>query len=227
VKHPAKFSPVIIAEIKRLLDIHWTRDGWLLDPFGGLGGIHALRYDDPERGFKTIAVEIEPEWAEYSGRFGLTICADWLAVDWTRYPEFNVTAVATSPTYGNRMADHHEAKDPSVRNTYRHTLGRPLARNNSGAMQWGPEYKLFHRLAWKKVYDILPDGGVFILNCKDHIRKHEVQEVTAWHIGTIVRLGFECLEVREVAARGNRQGENGEVRIAHEWVIAFKKTRKL
>ena len=47
--------------------------------------------------------------------------------------------VVTSPTYGNRMADHHNAKDGRRRITYTHNLGRTLTPGNSGAMQWGED----------------------------------------------------------------------------------------
>ena len=63
------------------------------------------------------------------------------------YPDVTFDAICTSPTYGNRMADHHEARDGSPRDTYRHVLGRPLTPGNSGALHWGDgiageEYRL-------------------------------------------------------------------------------------
>ena len=50
-------------------------------------------------------------------------------------------AICTSPTYGNRMADHFEAKDGSKRNTYRYAIGRALDEENTGKMQWGKKYR--------------------------------------------------------------------------------------
>ena len=79
--------------------------------------------------------------------------------------------ICTSPTYGNRMADSHDAKDGSSRNTYTHKLGRKLDVNNSGKMQWGNEYKKLHTKAWNECFRVLKNDGVFILNFKNHIKK--------------------------------------------------------
>jgi hypothetical protein len=66
-----------------------------------------------------------------------------------RFDDATFDAICTSPTCGNRMADHHEARDISPRHTYRHVLGRPRTPGNSGALQWGDgiageEYRALH-----------------------------------------------------------------------------------
>ena len=81
----------------------------------------------------------------------------------------------TSPTYGDRLADHHDARDGSVRHSYKHDLGRDLHPDNSGAMQWGPAYRDFHTAAWVEVRRVLRPGGRFVLNVKDHVRGGVVQ----------------------------------------------------
>lgn len=106
IKHPAKFSDGFIDTFRQLLLDHlitpWQFEAPLvLDPFAGVGTIHQLR---PE--FTTIGVEIEPEWAnqsQYTLVGDSTKMNDW----WTE----KFQAVVTSPTYGNRMADHHDAKE--------------------------------------------------------------------------------------------------------------------
>ena len=89
--------------------------------------------------------------------------------------------VVTSPTYGNRLADHHNAKDGSRRISYTHTLGRTLTPGNSGAMHWGKDYRLLHRLSWEEVARVLSIGGLFVLNVSNHIRKGEEVPVVQWH----------------------------------------------
>src|SRR5690606_19530624 len=112
----------------------------ILDPFAGVGGIFDLLAWMPAA--QVEAVEIEPEWAAADPRITL---GSALALPW---PAGTFDAICTSPTYANRMADHHEARDASRRNTYRHALGRPLHPDNAGAMQWGEAYRQLHITAW-------------------------------------------------------------------------------
>jgi hypothetical protein len=88
----------------------------------------------------TVEVELEPEWASQHPR---TMVGDARALP---LPDATFDMVVTSPTYGNRMTDHHNAKDGSRRITYTHNLGRTLTPGNSGAMQWGEDYRQLHRL---------------------------------------------------------------------------------
>lgn len=127
-------------------------------------------------------------------------------------------------TYGNRMADHHDAKDGSTRNTYKHKLGRDLSPNNSGAMQWGDEYRDFHRRAWAHLTDtMVMNDGYFILNIKDHIRSGEKMDVTKWHAAVLMDLGWRPIQIELVRVRGNRFGANADLRVDHESVILFSK----
>ena len=105
----------------------------ILDPFAGTGKIARLRAWLPQAEF--YGYEIEPEWAEQARAAGCA-CTTGDSRQ-MHYPDAMFDAICTSPTYGNRMADHHEARDASPRHTYRHTLGRPLTPGNSGALQWG------------------------------------------------------------------------------------------
>lgn len=100
IKHPAKYSDALLPVFNELLNGCVK----VLDPSAGTGKIHSLHYD-------TIGIEIEREWAELHNKT--------LVGDATNLPfkdgEFD--AICTSPTYGNRMADSHTAKDNSIRNT--------------------------------------------------------------------------------------------------------------
>lgn len=210
--HPATYSRAILDVFARHLEPHTT----VLDPFAGVGGIHQLsdRVD-----VKTIGVEIEPEWAEQ----GKSLCGDSRQLDYLIGAK-SVDVIATSPAYGNRMADHHDAKDDSHRNTYRHTLGRELTEGNAGGMQWGDEYRELHADVWAIAVTRLKPGGKFLLNIKDHVRAGEVQQVAAWHVDQLCRrIGLELVAKHFIASRGLPSGENAEERVHGEEVFVFVK----
>lgn len=224
VKHPAKFNAPILEVIETMAPA-----GTVLDPFGGVGGVHSIK----RYGVETFAVEIEHEWADQSKQKGFTWCGDFFEFDpHTTVFEYGdktrtvgaIDSVVTSPVYGNRQSDHHAARDTSQRITYRHTLGRPLSENNSGKLQWGDAYREFHVGAWRKVRSLLPDGGTFILNVKNHIRKGEEVNVAGWHKDTLVQLGFTLCDWVAVPVKGMGFGQHQHTaKINHEIVFKFRK----
>ena len=139
------------------------------------------------------------------------------------FPDADFDSIFTSPTYGNRMADHHDAKDSSKRIGYKWSLGRDLHPNNTGAMQWGPRYRDFHRLIWMEADRVLKPHGRIVLNISDHIRDGKVAPVTDFHVETITQLGY--LEATRIAVSTPRmrRGQNHELRVDNEWVILFWK----
>jgi len=212
-RHPARFTGALVPVMAR----HLAGKKHILDPFAGVGGCYALAAHLP--GALIVGVEIEPEWAAADTR---TVCGDSLKlVELFGTERFD--GVCTSPTYGNRMADHHEARDASRRNTYRHALGRQLNPANSGAMQWGDAYRAFHLAVWAQVYAVLQPGGVFVLNVKDHYRRGELQPVAAWHIEAARACGFTLVAHDLVPCPGLRFGANGRLRVDNENVIVFAK----
>jgi len=216
VSHPARFSAGIIELFAEMLTDHHSHHSVIhkvLDPFAGTGRIHELR----QYGFDTTGVEIEPEWA--------MMHPDTFIGDATNLPfaTHSFDAVVTSPCYGNRFADHHKARDGSVRRSYTHDLGRDLDPNNAGAMHWGNEYRQLHIKAWTEARRVLSDGGVLILNIKDHIRSGKRQFVSGWHVTTLCRLGFDLLYHCDVPVRGLRLGGGRELRLPSEQIYLFEK----
>lgn len=207
-EHPAPFSDSVLYEFRDLLRRLSVRT--ILDPFAGIGRIHELR---PR--WETWGVEREPEWAVASP---YTTIGDALELT-SMFAIGEVDVIATSPCFGNRMADHHEAKDNSRRNTYRHLLGREIESGSSAILQWGDEYREFHVQAWEEATALQTPW--FILNIKDHIRKGEIQPVTKWHFDELRRQGWHLLEDVRIKARGNRYGANHDLRIDHETVALF------
>ena len=207
-KHPAKFNDAILAAIESEL----PEVGRVLDPFAGTGRIHELATETRY----TYGIELEAAWADMhpSTTIGNALTLPWI--------DNTFDAIATSPTYGNRMADTYDGRDGSKRNTYRTALGQDLRSENSGAMQWGDEYREFHGKAWTEARRVLKPGGVFVLNVKDHIRKGERQYVTNWHVVHLQTvLGFHEIGAQRIPTRGNGFGANGKVRIDYEEVVTL------
>lgn len=104
--HPSKFSKAILAQLRRMLAAERARCGRalsVLDPFAGVGLVHALA----EEGIETVGVEIQPEWAAVHER---TWCGNVVDVA-AMFPGRLFDVIATSPAYGNRMADSHDARE--------------------------------------------------------------------------------------------------------------------
>lgn len=231
VVHNAKFSRTILDTMHNVLAHELARfdddvDVYVLDPMAGVGGITDITGQFPQ--VVLTMIEIEQEWADVAERKisypSRVLNADFLT--WAHNQEMmEHDIIMTSPTYGNRMADCHTpgAADTSVRNTYRHVLERPLTEGSSAGMQWGEEYREFHEMAWGLVYNLLTPTGIFVLNVKDHIRKGVKQPVCAWHKSLCLSLGFPLAHYYEIPVKGNRQGENGQVRVDSEMVYVFRK----
>lgn len=214
--HPAPFSDPILDAVAGHLKETGQTGATVLDPFAGTGRVHELR---DRVDVRTVGVEIEPEWA---AKHDDTVEGNALHLSDTIAPG-SVDAIATSPTYGNRMADHHDAKDDSVRLTYKHTLGHDLHEDNSGQLQWGDDYRAFHEQAWREAAAALRPGGTFTLNIKNHWRSGEQQRVTEWHINALFSLGLTLEALDIVPTKGLMAGANADVRTLGEFVITFRK----
>ena len=167
LSHPARYPNALIPILAAAVPV----DQFLrvLDPFAGTGRIHQLPNE-------TVGIEIEPEWAALHDD---TICGSALALP---FDSDSFDAIVTSPTYGNRLADAGYSATPDRRHSYTFDLGRKLSDDNSGGMYWGARYRTFHEEAWDEANRVLRSGGRFVLNIKDHIKLHERQFVTGWHV---------------------------------------------
>ena len=232
-EHPAKFSRSVLAALSHALSEEvlgrpyyevyppvfgdQTLGGLrVLDPFAGTGLIHVLQDYSYTSPFQTWGVELEPEWAAYHPR---TIVGDARELP---FPDATLDVIATSCVYGNRMSDHHNARDDSVRHTYRHMLGRELSPGNAGELQWGEQYRKFHTTVWRECWRVLRPGGLILMNIKDHVRAGRVIEVAAWHQTELER-NFTIETVEHVDTPGFRRGANRDTRVEGEVIIHGRK----
>jgi tRNA G10 N-methylase Trm11 len=204
MKHPAKYTDCLLPVFEKMIPVNSR----VLDPFAGTGKIHLLP-------FETVGLEIEPEWASMHYQ---TVCGDATEMPF-KNDSFDV--ICTSPTYGNRMADSHNAKDGSKRNTYTHILGRKLNPNNSGHMHFGEKYKILHQKAYVECRRVLKPNGIFILNVKNFIKAGKEIDVAGWHITELEKLGFILEDTVDVPVRGNGFGQNRDKRVPFELVLKF------
>lgn len=219
--HPATFSRNILAKLRDMVAAEREARGAIrvLDPFAGVGTIHQLA----EAQVSTVGVELHPAWAAAHPD---TICGSVVGVPAMFDRPFDV--VATSPCYGNRMADSHDAREDSKRNTYAHALRRtghePVRTpDDATVMQWGPTYRAFHEDAWRACDRVLVPGALALINVKNHVRGGEVQRVAEWHLNVWLMLGYTVQEVRRIPTRGLAHGANHDLRVDAELVLALRK----
>jgi hypothetical protein len=217
-KHPAKYTDSIVDELRRVVRDEARilgRRPLLLDPFAGVGRVHRL-----EDVADTTGVELRPRWAACHARTRVGD-ATRLPSRWTG--RFDV--VATSPCYGNRFSDHHDAKDASRRHSYAHDYGEPFDHpSDAGVLRFtSNEYRLLHQRAWRQVHRVLHDGGLFLLNVKNFYQDKELVLLSEWHIGAVSDAGFRYVAGSAIPTPGMRHGRNHEARVDHELVLAFRK----
>ena len=206
--HPAKYTDVLLPVMAGMLKCRRR----ILDPFGGTGKVFKLEAWLPNTQIE--AIEIEPEWAAINPR---TTLGNALYLPW---PDDYFDAICTSPAYGNRMADPLFWGD--IGNTYASELHRELHPDNGAAMKWGDKYRAFHVAAWTEARRVLCPGAAFVLNCKNHIRRGQLQHVTEWHIDALTALGFRLLRHERVNTPSMRYGANSDLRVEYESVILFE-----
>lgn len=222
--HPARYSGDILQQLQRMVRDERKRLGrpiTVLDPFAGVGGIHRLARLD---GVTTVGVEIQHGWATAHPDTVWANSLEWMPASGKRFD-----IVATSPTYGNRFADHHDAQDGSRRVSYAHNLraaGEELEAGSSAGMPWGPDYWRFHADAYRAVADVLEPGGLFILNVSDLWRQQVLVQAHLFHRGAAMGAGL-LVGGRDVKVTTPRLRGVGSDRTAkrapHEVIMRFRK----
>jgi ParB-like chromosome segregation protein Spo0J len=188
--HPATYPQAILDIFSQLI----PAGSRVLDPFAGVGGIHKLV------NVETVGIELEAEWAVAHPQ---TIHGDSRNASQLVTGTFDV--IATSPAYGNRLADVYDAYDPQARRSYAIDLGRRLTNGSGAGLHFGRRggaYEQLHLEVWAAVVPLLRPGGLFLLNCKDFRRNGVVMPVTGWHIGQLTALGLVTIDLRCVAPSG-------------------------
>jgi hypothetical protein len=212
-KHPAKYTnsfiPIFYSILKDCKKI--------LDPFAGTGKIAEIK----NHGFSGTVYcnEIEKEW------IGNSLVDFFINCDSSKMPYSNsfFDGICTSPTYGNRMADHFDSKDNSHRVTYRHYLGKELNKNNTGRMQWGNKYKQVHIDVYNECFRVLKNSGLMVVNCANHIRNGNVVDVVSWHKWALKNVGFRFVGEMIIDTKRMGFGKNGKIRIYHESILIYDK----
>lgn len=208
--HPARYSAQLLPHFARLL-AGTTR---VLDPFAGTG--ERLLAICPQ----ACLNEIQYKWACATPR-GVVGNALHLP-----YPAGYFEVAITSVTYGNRMADRFVDRQPDKhykRHTYTHYYGVRLHEDNSGQMQWGRAYRRLHHAAMREIIRVLQPGGLYILNVSDHIRNKRRVPVARFHRLLAQVMGLRLRETLAVATPRQRHGENGQARVACEYIYVFVK----
>lgn len=219
--HPAKFSPTILAAAAERITLEAEQkqvvvgELLLLDPFAGTGLCHTMPCS-------TRGVEIEPDWARADPR---TRVGD--ATNMAFFADDCFDVIFTSPVYGNRMSDHHNARDASKRHSYTHDIGHPLADGNAGAMYFANDqpphapYRQLHRAAWAEVARVHKPGGLFMLNVSNFVHDDVEHLVAQWHVARLVELGYRVESAREIGTPRMKFGANRE-RADHEYLVMLR-----
>ena len=233
IAHHAQFSPEIITVIARLLEAYSIHR--VHDPFAGKGVRLGQLCDELD--IKFSGTEIEPSFIEDRRvRHGD-------ARDRRRYPRKAPWAIVTSPVYPNGMADHHEAKDDSVRKTY-----RAAVKENEGAdreLHEGNMARYGYRgtkrpdeggrsVKRKSFWEIAEDSvrnwdgaELAIVNVSDFKAQGGVIEPFAkdWD-AMMQRHGWRSINTGQVGTKRLTYGsdDSRDERMEHEWVFVYTRS---
>lgn len=238
-RHPAPWSRQHLPVIRSWLDGLSP----ILDPMAGIGRLSLPGL---------VCSELEPEWAVQCPRPALaadahclpfraaTFAAAVTSVTYgsrmadhhnatercsacaatgqvTAYRVAGVDVLGPCPACGGKgTRDHH-------RNTYRHQLGRPLHRANTGAMQWGDRYRDAHVAILQELWRVLRPGAPFLLNVSNHLRGNVEQDVVGWYRRHMADVGWTLERRAAVRTPRQRDGANRDKRVDHEWLLLWRR----
>jgi hypothetical protein len=136
--------------------------------------------------------------------------------------------LATSACYGNRLAEHHEARDGSERRSYKHDLGRMPTDGSNATFHWGHQYWAFMARAYRAMRNVVREDGLVLVNVSDFVRNMKVVPAVAWHAGALWGAGF--VADQQPVAVGTprlRYGANYEARADHEVILVFRQREEI
>lgn len=238
-KHPAAYSKTIVEVLDGLVRAEQRRLGrpiTVFDPMAGVGRIHRLAREGK---IETFGMELEPSWAACHER---TACGDSIAwmghelmadQNWHYKSHPQVTGIAppfdviaSSPPYGNRFSDSHDAQDGSRRRSYAHDLaaeGYEIHPDNAGTLPWGPRYWTVLSRLYRALPNVLADGGLVLWNVSDFVKDKALVPAVMWHRGALNGVGFyEDQRPRLVETERMSYGENREARAPSEVVLRLR-----
>lgn len=219
--HPAAYSAEILDVLDGMVRAEQRRLGreiTVFDPLAGIGRIHRLARPGKVR---TIGMEIEEPWAACHAD---TMCGDSIAwMEGATYQATTFDVICSSPPYGNRFSDSHNAQDGSRRRSYTHDLGRQLTDGNSGSMPYGPRYWAWSARLYRALPNVLADGGLLLWNVSDFVKGGAVVPAVTWHRGALMGVGFvDDKPPRLIDTRRMGYGENRDARVPSEVVLRMR-----
>lgn len=219
---------------------------WVIDPMAGTCTIHAIAMP----GVETIGNEIEPPDVDIAHQLYpscQSVVGDAADLD---YEDGSFHAVITSPDFGNRGSDHHNAKDThkpcqgrgckgcgglgvSLRRSYTHDLryvtgdmSYQLDPANSGRYRsTDPRYWERQAAYWAEAFRVLKDGGLMVVDVKDGVEAGRVVAVVEPHRQLLESVGFAIETLIPLPMPGLRNGANGELRSDGHIIIVARKGR--
>lgn len=231
VTHPCRYTTAVLDEIAGLLNGEAFAQGLnrlaVIDPFAGTGE-RVYRH-------KTFTEHV---WC------GLELEESFIAAPWVMpgnalnipFGARSFHAYATSFVFPNRMTDTFVTAEgsPHTYMTYRHAAAAnhqqrtyQLHQANAGGMRWGDAYRAFHSRAIAEGIRVLGQGGLFVVEMKDHLVKGECVHVTDWFCEEFRRQRCGICGTIDVPVTGNRKGSAGsrDQRVDHSTIIVARVTR--
>ena len=80
-----------------------------------------------------------------------------------------------------------------------------------------------HNRIYKHLASLVKNGGLFVCNVKNHIRKGKEIDVKSFHEESLKKSGFQKTKEIFVESKGNGFGANADKRTTGEYIMVFQK----